>query len=84
MVVLKNASRFSEHVIWMGRVLQPSTAAQLILIYMIILGVSKDGDLQLYGQTNAWTDAEKHFLYKIKSLEDTILFSILQVTLVIC
>ena len=44
MVVLKKVSRFSEHVIWMGGVFQPSTAAQYILKYMTILGVSKDGN----------------------------------------
>ena len=43
----------------MGGVFQPTTAAQYILIYMTNLGVSEDGSLQLYGQT----DAEKQFLY---------------------
>ena len=61
MVVLKNASRFSEHVIWMGGVFQPCTAAQYILIYMTILDVSKDGNMKWYGEKNALTDAEKQF-----------------------
>ena len=63
----------------MGGVFQPTTAAQYILIYMTNLGVSEDGSLQLYGQT----DAEKQFLYKIKSLKNTFVFSNIQVTLAI-
>ena len=48
MVVLKNVLWFSEHMILMGGVFQPSTAAQytLIYMYMTILDVSKDGNLQ--------------------------------------
>ena len=79
MIVLKNVSRFSEHVIGMGGVFQPNTAAQYILIYMTNLGVSEDGNLQYYGQT----DAAKQFLYGIKSLKNTFVFSNNQVTLVI-
>ena len=46
MVDLKIVSRFSEHVIWMGGIFQTRSAAQYILIYLTILGVSKDGNLQ--------------------------------------
>ena len=50
MVVMKNVSRFSKHVRQIVGAFQPSIAGQYILIYVAILGVSKDCDLQLYGQ----------------------------------
>ena len=48
MVVSKNVSRLSEHIISTGGVFQPSTAAQCILLYLtiFILGVSKEGKWQ--------------------------------------
>ena len=50
LVVLKNVQgSVNTSYEWLGY-FNPSTAAQYILINMTILGVSKDGNLQLYGQ----------------------------------
>ena len=68
----------------MGGVFQPSTVAQYVLLYLTILCVSKDGILQIYGQKNAWTDAEKQFLNKIKLLKDKFYSQNIQVILLFC